>query len=188
MEEALKELVDFSSDEMDAALDHFKKELGGIRAGKASPALLDGVKVDFYGSMMPINAVGTINAPDPRMLTVQVWDKSMVAAVDKAIRSANMGLNPQMEGQLLRIPLPVLTEERRRDLVKLCHQVGERAKVSVRNARRDANDEIKKTVKANSFSEDNRFEAEDVVQKLTDKHIAHIDELLKKKEDEILKV
>jgi ribosome recycling factor len=188
MDDALKKITDKVAVDMDHSVEFLRKELAGVRAGKASPALLDGIKVDYYGSQMQINAVGAINTPDPRMITVQVWEKNMVAAVEKAIRAANLGLNPQSDGQLIRIPLPMLTEERRKELVKVCHQFAEKAKIAVRNLRRDANESIKKTAKDLKISEDISRAAEDVVQKLTDKHIHLVDEILKKKEEEILKV
>jgi ribosome recycling factor len=188
MDDALKKLTDKAAADMDHAVEYLKKELSGVRAGKASPALLDGIKVDYYGSAMPINAVGAINTPDARMLTVQVWEKNMVAVVEKAIRAANLGLNPQPDGQLIRIPLPMLTEERRKELVKVCHQFAEKGRIAVRNIRRDANEHIKKTAKDAKLSEDMARAAEDVVQKLTDKHIHLVEDVLKKKEEEILKV
>jgi ribosome recycling factor len=188
MDESLKDLIELTSSEMDGAINHLKKDLSGIRAGKASPGLLDGVKVEYYGSQMPISQVATIGAPDARLITVQPWEKNMIPAIEKAIRASNLGLNPMTDGPIIRVPLPMLTEERRRDLVKICREAGEKAKVIIRAARRDGNEAVKKTVKDNHLSEDMRFTAEEHIQKFTDKHIALVDDLLKKKEDEILTV
>ena len=174
--------------EMQDAFEFLKRELSHIRAGKATPQLLDGVKVDYYGTQTPLNQLASVSAPEARMLVVQPWDKSSIQSIEKAIMSSGLGLNPNNDGTLIRIPLPVLSEERRQELVKLAHDIAESARVSVRNARRDANDHIKKAVKDNSLPEDSKFEAEEEVQKLTDKHIELIEEYLKKKESEILTV
>ena len=188
MENSLQEIIDQASLEMDEAIDFLKRELSHIRAGKASPSLLDGIKVDYYGSQTPIAQVANVSTPDARLITVQPWEKGMIAAIEKAIIASNLGLNPSNDGNLIRLPLPILSEERRRELVKVCRDYGEKAKVSIRNSRRDGNDSIKKTVKAESISEDFKFEAETEVQTITDQYIKSIDELLDRKEQEILTV
>ncbi|HSZ10854.1 MAG TPA: ribosome recycling factor, partial [Rhizomicrobium sp.] len=154
----------------------------------ASPALLDPVQVEAYGNPMPINQVGTVSTPEPRMLTVQVWDKGLVKAVDKAIRDAGLGLNPQMDGQLLRIPVPELNEERRKELVKLAHKYAEAARIAVRNVRRDGMDTLKKLEKDHKIGEDEHRKLGDELQKMTDTHIKDIDAALHGKEQEIMQV
>ena len=180
----------FSKDEMDrrmkGAVSTLKTELGGLRTGRASAALLDPVKVEAYGNVVPINQVGTISTPEPRMITVQVWDKGLAKAVDKAIRDAGLGLNPQMDGQLLRIPLPELNQERRKELTKLAAKYAEAARVAARNVRRDGNDSLKADEKKGVYSEDERKRHETEVQKLTDSTIADIDAASAAKEKEIL--
>lgn len=173
---------------MEATLAHLKQEFQGLRTGRASVDLLNPVQVEVYGAKMPLNQVGTVGAPEPRLLTVQVWDKSNVAAVDKAIREAGLGLNPSPDGQLIRVPMPELNEERRKELVKMAGKYAEEARVSVRNIRRDGMDEIKKQEKAKEISEDDARAESDDVQKLTDDFIKQVDELLKAKEADILKV
>ncbi|MEX0778160.1 MAG: ribosome recycling factor [Balneolales bacterium] len=179
---------DLAKKEMDEAINFLKRELSHIRAGKATPSLLDGIKVDYYGASVPLNQLANITAPEARLLVVEPFDKSGIADIDKAIRSSGLGLNPQNDGTLIRIPLPILSEERRQELVKVTREKAEQARVSVRNGRRDANDLIKKTVKKESLPEDSRFEAEEEVQKLTDKYNKIIEELLEAKEKEILTV
>ncbi|NDF12964.1 MAG: ribosome recycling factor [Proteobacteria bacterium] len=173
---------------MDATLQSLQHEFSGLRTGRASPNLLDSVQVEAYGSMMPITQVGTVGAPEARLLTVQVWDKGMVGAVEKAIRNANLGLNPMSEGQLVRIPLPELSEERRKEMVKVAQKYAENARVAIRNIRRDGMDAIKKLVKDKKISEDDARGKEDLVQKETDAHINKIEEKLKDKDKEIMKV
>jgi ribosome recycling factor len=173
---------------MNGAVTTLKGEFSGLRTGRASPALLDPVSVDAYGNSMPINQVGTVSTPEPRMLTVQVWDKSLVRAVDKAIRDAGLGLNPQMDGQLLRIPVPELNEERRRELVKLAHKYAEAARIAVRNVRRDGMDTLKKLEKDHKIGEDEHRKLGDELQKLTDGHIKDIDAALHGKEQEVMQV
>jgi len=165
-----------------------KKELSHIRAGKANTALLDGVKVNYYGSQTPLNQLASVSAPEARLLVVQPFDKSTMEDIEKAIMSSGLGLNPNNDGQIIRIPLPMLTEERRKELVKHSREVGENARISIRNSRRDANDEIKKTVQEESLPEDSRFEGEDEVQKLTDKYTELVDQMLETKEKEIMTV
>jgi ribosome recycling factor len=184
----LQEFYDTASLEMEESIDFLKREFNHIRAGKATPALLDGIKVDYYGTLSPLNQVANISAPEARLLVIQPWDKGIIPAVEKAIHTSNLGLNPSNDGNLIRIPLPILSEERRQELVKVARDVAEKARVSVRNSRRDANDNIKNTVKEQSLPEDSRFDAEAEVQELTDKHIKKIDEMLEQKETEILSI
>jgi ribosome recycling factor len=171
---------------MHGAVEALKHDLQGLRTGRASTTLLDPVHVEVYGANMPLNQVATVSAPEPRMLSVQVWDKSNVAAVDKAIRSAGLGLNPIVDGQTLRLPIPDLTEERRKELAKLASQYAEKARVAVRNVRRDGMDALKQDEKKHEISEDERKRLETEVQKLTDSTIAEIDAAAHAKEKEIL--
>ncbi len=173
---------------MTGAFDAFKKELSGLRTGRASVSLLEPIQVEAYGSHMPLSQLGTVNAPEARMLTVQVWDKSMVKAVEKAIREANIGVNPMVEGQLLRVPLPPLTEERRKELVKLAHKFAEHARVSVRNVRRDGMDTLKQMEKDHKINEDEHRKRSAEIQKLTDDQIKQIDDTLAAKEKETMHV
>lgn len=184
---AKPDLAAFKS-RMDKAVDALKEEFGGLRTGRASASLLEPVQVDVYGSTMPLNAVGAISVPEPRMITVSVWDKGTVTAVDKAIRASGLGLNPVVDGQTVRVPIPPLTEERRRDLAKLAGKYAEQQRVSVRNVRRDANDELKKAEKAGDISEDERKRMETEVQTATDEAVKRVDEALKAKEQEIMQV
>ncbi|USI72500.1 ribosome recycling factor [Sphingomonas morindae] len=171
---------------MAGAVEALKHDLQGLRTGRASTALLDPITVEVYGAHMPISQVATVSAPEPRMLSVQVWDKSTVGPVDKAIRSSGLGLNPIVDGQTLRLPIPDLTEERRRELAKLCGQYAEKAKIAVRNVRRDGMDNLKTDEKKNGLSEDERKRHEAEVQKLTDATIVEIDTATAAKEKEIL--
>ncbi len=175
-------------DRMDKAVSALKDEFGGLRTGRASASLLDPVQVEAYGSTSPLNAVAAISVPEPRMITVNVWDRGVVVAVEKAIRSAGLGLNPVVDGQTLRIPIPPLTEERRKDLAKLAGKYAEQQRIAVRNVRRDANDELKKAEKAGEISQDEQKKMEAEVQKDTDAAIKRIDEALKAKEVEIMQV
>ena len=175
-------------DRMDKAVAALKEEFGSIRAGRASANLLDQVMVDAYGSTVPINQVAGVSVPDARSLTVSVWDRGVVVSVEKAIRNAGLGLNPVVEGQNLRVPIPPLTEERRKDLAKLAHKYTEQQKIAVRNVRRDANDDIKKAEKDGAINRDEHRHMEADVQKLTDEAIKRIDEALKTKEQEIMQV
>jgi ribosome recycling factor len=165
-----------------------KSDLAGLRTGRASPSLLDPVSVEAYGNRMPVSQLGTVSAPESRMLTVQVWDKSMVKHVDKAIRDAGLGLNPQIDGQLLRIPLPELTQDRRKELVKLAHKYSEGGRVAIRNVRRDGMELLKKLEKDHKISQDEQHKQGEELQKLTDAHIKDIDDLLQAKEREIMQV
>lgn len=175
-------------DRMERAITSLKEEFSGLRTGRANAGLLEPVKVEAYGSSSPITAVAAISVPEPRMISVSVWDKSMVVAVEKAIRNANLGLNPIVDGQTLRIPVPPLTEERRKDLAKLAAKYAEQQKIAVRNVRRDANDDLKKAEKAGDISQDEQKKLETEVQKDTDAAIKRIDETLKSKEAEIMQV
>ena len=175
-------------DRMDRSVASLKEEFSGLRTGRANSGLLDPVQVDAYGSTSPLSAVAAISVPEPRMISVSVWDKSMVGPVEKAIRSAGLGLNPIVDGQTLRIPVPPLTEERRKDLVKLAGKYTEQQKISVRNVRRDANDDLKKAEKAGEISQDEQKKMETEIQKDTDAAIKRIDEALKVKEVEIMQV
>lgn len=173
---------------MDGAIEALKREFGGLRTGRASTALLDTITVDAYGSKMPLNQVGTVGVPEPRLLTVQVWDKSMVSAVEKSIRESDLGLNPSADGQLVRIPIPELSEERRRELTKVAGRYAEQAKVAVRNVRRDGMDALKKMEKEGEISQDEHKMFADDIQKTTDEHVKKIDELTSAKEKEIMQV
>jgi ribosome recycling factor len=175
-------------DRMDKAVAALKEEFGGLRTGRANAGLLEPVMVEAYGSTVPINQVGAISVPEPRMITVSVWDKSMVVPVEKAIRNAGLGLNPVTDGTTLRVPIPPLTEERRKDLVKLAGKYAEQQRIAVRNVRRDANDDLKKAEKDHVISQDEHKRMGDEVQKDTDAAIKRIDEALKTKEQEIMHV
>ena len=179
---------DQTKQRMDGALDALKKEFAGLRTGRASTALLDKITVDAYGSMMPLNQVGTVGVPEPRLLTVQVWDKGLVKAVEKAIRDAGLGLNPQPDGQLIRVPVPELSTERRQELAKIASKFAEQARVAVRNVRRDGMDALKKEQKDGKLSEDEHKSQGEKVQKLTDESIKKIDDALASKEKEITSV
>jgi len=182
----------YNKDEMDRRMKGcvatLKSEFAGLRTGRASPALLDPVTVDAYGNQMHISQLGTISTPESRLLTVQVWDRSMVKAVDKAVRDAGLGLNPQVDGQLLRIPIPELNEERRKELVKLAHKYSEQGRISIRNVRRDGMEVLKKLEKDHKISQDDQHKQADELQKLTDAHIKEIDQALQAKEQEIMQV
>ncbi len=173
---------------MDGAVSSLKSEFGGLRTGRANASLLDNITVSAYGSEVPLNQVGSVSVPESRMLMVSVWDKTQVAAVDKALRTSNLGLNPVMDGQTLRIPMPPLTEERRRDLTKVAGQYAESAKIAVRNVRRDAMDTLKKLEKNGDMSEDEQKAHEGDVQKATDAVIKEIDDSLETKSTEIMQV
>ena len=173
---------------MDGALQALHREFGGLRTGRASTSLLEPLNVDAYGSAMPMNQVGTINAPEPRLLTVQVWDSGLVKAVEKAIRESQLGLNPQTEGNTVRVPIPDLSEERRTELKKVASRYAEQARVAVRNVRRDGMDGLKKAEKDGDISKDEHHSVADDIQKMTDDHISEIDKTLATKEKEIMQV
>ena len=173
---------------MDKAIEVFTKELSSLRTGRANAAMLDLVKVDVYGQQMPINQVGSITTPEPRMINIQVWDVNNVALVDAAIKKSDLGLNPQIEGQLIRLPVPELNEERRTELKKLIKSIGEKCKVSIRNIRREANEELKKLLKAKEIGEDEEKSSEKNIQTITDDHIKVVDEKVSLKEKEIMTI
>jgi ribosome recycling factor len=173
---------------MNGSVTALKHEFAGLRTGRANPGLLDPVTVQAYGNAMPITQLGTVSAPEPRLITVQVWDKSMVKPVDKAIRDAGLGLNPQADGQLLRIPIPELNEERRRELAKLAHKYAEQARIAVRNVRRDGMEVLKRLEKDHKISQDEHRRLGEELQKVTDAHIHDIDHTLQVKEQEIMQV
>jgi ribosome recycling factor len=173
---------------MDGALEALKREFAGLRTGRASAGLLDPIKVEAYGQTMPLNQVGTVGVPEPRLLTVQVWDKSMVNAVERAIRDSDLGLNPSTDGQLVRVPIPELSEDRRKELTKVAGRYAEQAKVAVRNVRRDGMDLLKRQEKDGEISQDEHKKLADQIQKLTDEHIKLIDEAAAAKDKEIMQV
>ena len=171
---------------MKGAVESLKSDLGGLRTGRANTSLLDPVMVEVYGAMMPLNQVATVSAPEPRMLSVQVWDKANVTAVEKGIAKANLGLNPMIDGQNVRLPMPDLTEERRKDLAKVAGEYGEKAKIAIRNVRRDGMESLKDDEKKKEISEDDQKRMEADVQKMTDVHVAETDAAVAKKQQEIL--
>jgi ribosome recycling factor len=171
---------------MQKTIDTLKKDLSRIRTGRASPALLDGLTVDYYGSPMPINQVANISIPDARLIVIQPWEKSMISPIEKAIQASDLGLNPQSDGNLLRLPIPALSEERRLELFKTCKKTGEESKVAIRNVRRDANEKLKKAEKDKEVTQDEAKKGNDEIQKLTDKHIKLVDDTLIAKEKEIM--
>ena len=173
---------------MDKSIEAFSKELASLRTGRANAAMLDLVKVDVYGQQMPINQIGSITTPEPRMINIQVWDQNNVALVDAAIKKSELGLNPQIDGQLIRLPIPELNEERRTELKKLIKSMGEKCKISIRNIRREANEELKKLLKDKEIGEDQEKSFEKNVQNITDKHIATVDEKVSSKEKEIMTI
>ena len=184
MEQTLKD----ARSRMDKSLEALRAELSKVRSGKATTALLDGIKVDYYGNMTPLNQVGNLTVLDAHTLSFTPWDKSMVNPADKAILEANIGLNPASDGTNLKIPIPPLNEERRKELVKIVKKFGEDTKIAIRNIRRDANDHLKREEKAKKISEDQLKDAEDGIQKLTDEHTQKVDDILKHKEKEIMEV
>jgi ribosome recycling factor len=174
--------------QMEKALEALRREFGTVRTGKASAALLDTVRVEAYGGRMPLNQVASVSAPEPRMLIVQPWDKNLTGEIEKAIRSSDLGLNPANDGSLIRVPVPALTEERRRELVRLLHKLAEEARVAVRHARQEANKDIKNRQHGHEFGEDEAHRQMQEVQKLTDEYVARVDEVLKHKEHEVMEV
>lgn len=175
-------------DRMNKAISTLKKDLASLRAGRANPAILDKIVVDYYGTPTPISQLASINAPEPRILQIQPWDKTALKEIDRAIQQSDLGLSPSNDGVIIRIVIPMLTEERRKDLVKMANKSGEESKVAVRNIRRDANDDIKKLEKAASISEDESRRHQETVQKTTDKYIAEVDKVVKDKEKDIMEV
>ena len=173
---------------MDKAVEDFRKAMAGVRTGRANVHMLDNVSVDYYGSQMPLNQVAQVHAPEAQLITVQPFDPSQLGAIEKAIRSGDMGLNPMNDGKLIRVPIPPLTEERRKQMVKVVHEVAEEHRTAVRNVRRDANDHLKKMLKDKEISEDSEKDGLDQIQKLTDQHITRINELSEHKEKEVMTV
>ena len=182
----LDELYQKTEEHMKKSLEMLTQELGGIRTGKASPALLDSLRVNYYGSMVPVKQIANVSVPDPRMITIQPWDRGLIQEIEKAIRQSELGLNPQNDGGLIRLPIPPLTEERRKDLVKVVKRIGEDSKVAIRNVRRDANDRLKKLLKDHQISEDDERKGLEQVQKLTDDHVKMNDDLQAKKDADLL--
>src|SRR5438105_10850362 len=183
-----KDVIKETKPRMGAAIDDVRRKLATVRTGRASVSLLDTVIVDYYGTPTPLNQMASVHAPEPQMLTVQPWDQTQVANIEKAIRAADLGLNPSNDGKLVRVPIPPLTEERRKQLAKQVHEIAEEHRTAVRNIRRDENDKLKKMLKDKSISEDAERDGLDEVQKLTDTYISKIDELSKSKEHEIMNV
>lgn len=173
---------------MEAALDAMRREFAGVRTGKATPNLLDTVRVDAYGSKMPLNQVASVNVPEPRLIVVQPWDKSLIQEIEKGIMTADLGLNPSNDGNLIRVPIPPLSEERRRDMVRLLHKMAEEGRVSVRHSRQEANKTVKQEEHDHEISEDEARRRLDQIQQMTDEYIAKIDESMAKKEEEIMEV
>jgi len=183
-----KDVIKETRPRMEGVVDDFKRKLGSIRTGRAAISILDSVMVDYYGTPTPLSQMASVHAPEPQMLTVQPWDQTQIGAVEKAIRAADLGLNPSNDGKLVRIPIPPLTEERRKQLAKQVHDVAEDHRTAVRNVRRDANDRLKRMLKDKTISEDAERDALDEIQKLTNSYIGKIDELSKSKEQEIMSV
>ena len=183
-----KDIIKEARPRMEGAIEDFRRKLASVRTGRAAVSLLDTVMVDYYGTATPLNQIASVHAPEPQMLTVQPWDQTQIGAVEKAIRAADLGLNPSNDGKLVRIPIPALTEERRKQLAKQVHDIAEDHRTAIRNVRRDANDRLKKMLKDKTISEDAERDALDEIQKLTNNHIGKIDELSKTKEQEILSV
>ena len=173
---------------MDKTIEVFAKELSSLRTGRANSAMLDLIKVEVYGQQMPINQIGSITTPEPRMINIQVWDQNNVPFIDAAIKKSELGLNPQIDGQLIRLPIPELNEERRSELKKMIKSMGEKCKVSIRNIRREANEELKKLLKSKEIGEDEEKSFEKNVQTITDKHISIVDEKVSTKEKEIMTI
>ena len=186
--QSVKDVETHAKTRMEKALSDLQHEMANVRTGRASVSLLDHIRVDFYGTPTPLNQVGTLHVPEPSLITVAPWDPSQIAGIEKAIRAADLGLNPSNDGKLIRVPIPALTEERRKDLVKKIHHIAEEHRVSLRNIRRDANESVKKLLKDKLVSEDDERRALDEVQKLTDGHIAKLDAAVRSKEKEIMEI
>jgi ribosome recycling factor len=177
-----------AEERMDGAIQALRRELNGVRTGRAHPSLIETLPVDYYGAITPLKQLGNINAPESRLLTIQAWDKGAVKAIEKAIQSSDLGLNPAIDGQTIRLAIPALTEQRRKDLVKVVHNKGEEARIAVRNVRRHANEELRKAEKEGDISKDDLKRSEEELQKITDKYVALVDVESKKKEAELLEV
>ncbi|HTG15147.1 MAG TPA: ribosome recycling factor [Blastocatellia bacterium] len=184
----IKDIINEARRRMDSAVEDSRKKLATVRTGRASVSLLDNVTVDYYGTQMPLNQVATIHAPEPTLLTVQPFDPTQLGNIEKAIRASELGLNPANDGKLIRVPIPPLTEERRRQMVKVVHELAEEHRTAVRNVRRDANDHLKKMLKDKTISEDAEKDGLDQIQKLTDQHITRINEISDNKEKEVMTV
>ncbi len=184
----VEEVLLGADERMDSAVEAFRRELNGVRTGRAHPSLIETLPVDYYGATTPLKQLGSINAPEPRLLTIQVWDRGAVRAIEKAIQSSDLGLNPAIDGQIIRLPIPPLTEQRRKEMVKMVHNKAEDARVAVRNVRRHTHDELRKAEKDGSISQDDLKRQEEELQKITDGHIAVIDREGKKKEGDLLDV
>lgn len=184
----IKEIQKGAETRMKKGVENTRSELSKIRTGKASPAMLDTVKVEYYGSMVPLKQVANVNTPEARLLTIQPWEKNLIAEIEKAIQKADLGLNPVNDGILIRLPIPQLTEERRKDLVRLCHKLVEEGRITIRNVRRDTNDKLKSIEREHEISEDQYHTTMDDIQKLTDQYIKEVDEILAKKEEEVMEV
>ena len=177
-----------TEEKMKKSINVYKEELQGIRAGRAHPSILDNIEVDYYGTSTPLKQVASISAPEPRLLVIQPWDANLIPVIEKEILKSDLGLNPSNDGKLIRLPIPMLTEERRKELVKVVRKSQENAKVAIRNTRREANDEIKKMEKNKELSEDERRQSEEKIQEITDKYIEEIDLITKQKEEELMEI
>jgi ribosome recycling factor len=175
-------------EKIEACQDHLRSELASVRTGRASLALLDGIKVDYYGTPTPVRQIASLSAPEPRLITIQPWESNLIGEIERAIQTSDLGITPTNDGKIIRLAVPALSEERRKDLVKLAKKLGEETKVAIRNVRRDTNEDLKKLNKDNEIAEDELRKTQDEVQKLTDHGIQRIDEIIKKKEAEILEV
>jgi ribosome recycling factor len=180
--------IDEMKDQMEAAVEAMRREFSGVRTGKATSQLLDTVRVDAYGSKVPVNQVATINVPEPRMIVLQPWDKSLMGDIERGIQSSDLGLNPSNDGNVIRVPIPPLSEERRKDMVRLLHKMAEEGRISVRHARQETNKSIKQLEHDHEISEDEARRQQDKVQTITDDYIAKIDEMMAKKEEEVMEV
>lgn len=187
MDEEVKMQIEFAQESMQSAIEHLNSQLTKIRAGKANLHMLDGIMIDYYGTNTPLNQVSNVNTPEPKMITIQPWEKSLIDEIEKAIMKANIGITPMNDGEMIRLSIPPLTEERRLNLVKQIKNEGENSKISIRNARRDANDELKK-MKKDGLSEDLEKDAEGIIQKLTDKFSKSVDEIIAEKENDVMTV
>jgi ribosome recycling factor len=185
---SVEDVIKETKPRMEAVIEDFKRKLANVRTGRASVGLLDGVMVDYYGTPTPLNQMASISVPEPQLLTIQPWDASQVSAIEKAIISANLGFNPSNDGKVVRLPIPPLTEERRRQLAKQVHEIAEEHRIAVRNIRHAANDSLKKLLKEKAISEDSERDGLDQVQKLTNTYVGKIDELAKTKEQEIMQI
>ena len=184
----VKEILDASKEKMSKSVAVYQNEMTSLRAGRANPRLLDRIMVDYYGTPTPLPQIGNINVPEARMIVIKPWEKKMISAIEKAIQKSDLGLNPTNDGEVVRLVFPDLNEERRKELAKQCKTYAEEARIAIRNARRDANTEVEKSVKEDNLPEDEKRRAEEEIQKLTDSYVAKIDDILKKKEDEVMTV